>query len=275
MSIRIRTLIVDDEPLARQLIFSLLAGDKEIDVVARCTDGKSALKAVNKYRPDLMFLDVQMPGLSGFDLVQSITPERMPYIIFITAYDQYAVRAFEIHALDYLLKPFEKERFYASVNRAKAVLRHQAMPGLTDKIFKLASSYTGTTAATQAEPGIDGVKNRSEDSYLTEFIIRESGRLLAIKVETIEWLEAANQYVRIHTNTGSHLLSRSLDALQKQLDPDRFFRIHRSALVHAAYIKEVRSAKHATCDVLLASGKCLKLSRSRRHLLPLLLSCCS
>ncbi|MCP5047619.1 MAG: response regulator [bacterium] len=280
----IRTLIVDDEPLARELVRSLLKGDDEIEILTECANGREALEAIKTFRPDLMFLDVQMPGLSGFQLLENVETGLMPYIIFITAYDKYAVRAFEIHALDYLLKPFEKERFYESLSRAKAVIRQQTLSGLTDKIFQLATSFGGPSpmnpdaqrnGGEHQSSSFPAIPTDDGSSILEEIVIRDGGRLLAVKMEDIIWLEAANQYLRIHTLKGSHLLSRSLDALQKRLDPDRFFRIHRSAIVHSAFIKEVRTAKNGTCDVILANGKSLRLSRSRRSILPHLLKHCT
>lgn len=271
----IPTIIVDDEPLARQLVQSLLEDDSEIQVVEQCANGKEALRAIETVQPALMFLDVRMPGLSGFDLLEQVDQSDMPYVIFITAYDKYAVRAFEIHALDYLLKPFDKERFYDSVNRAKAMIRQQRLSGLTDKIFQLAQSHAGQNGEEVISSGLDTLNSSGVDSYLEEVVIREGGRILAVRVENIVWLEAANQYLRIHTLSGSHLLSRSLDTLLKQLDPAFFFRIHRSAVVNAPFIKEVRSAKNGTYDIGLTSGKSLKLSRTRKHLLPQLLKYCS
>jgi len=280
MSTVIRAIIVDDEPPARQLIESLVGVDKEITVVSRCPNGEAALKAIQLHQPQLMFLDIQMPGLSGFDLLEKLPPQQMPYIIFITAYDQYAVRAFEIHALDYLLKPFEKERFYESVNRAKLLIRQQTLSSLADKIFQLTQAYPSVISdreqpASPPPQPFPEIVEESRQEFRQEFMIRDSGRLLAVDTAQLVWLEAANQYVRIHTETGSYLLSRSLDALLKQLNPDCFFRIHRSAVVNAAFVKEVRTAANGTCDVILATGKSLKLSRSRKHILPQLLKHCS
>jgi two-component system LytT family response regulator len=260
IDLKIQTLIVDDEPLARQLVRSLLAKDGDIEVAAQCANGQEALEAIDTYRPELMFLDVQMPGLSGFDLLEKVPPGHMPYIIFITAYDQYAVKAFEIHALDYLLKPFEKERFYESLARAKAVIGQQALSNLTDKIFQLTTTYKG--------------EKENKAAYLEELVIRDGGRILAVKTQDITWLEAANQYVRVHTGGASHLLSRSLDTLQKQLNAECFFRVHRSAVVNAHFVKEVRTAKNGACDIILTTGKSLKLSRGRKHILPELLKQC-
>lgn len=266
---KIRTLIVDDEALARQLIRSLITEDRDIKIVGECAEGWEAIAAVKTFQPDLMFLDIQMPALSGFDVLEKIEPEQMPYVIFITAYDQYAVKAFEIHALDYILKPFEKERFFESINRAKAIIRQKGLSELTDKIIRMVRSVPGVH-----EPETPG-KSREETSFLQQVMIRQGGRLFAVAAADIVWLEAANQYVRIHTLSGSHLVSRSLNALEKQLDPQKFFRIHRSAIAHVAFIKEVRTARNGSCSVLLATGDTLKLSRGRRGILTDLLKHCS
>ncbi len=249
----IRALIVDDEILARQLIRSLLAGDRDITIVGECAGGREAVEAIGTHRPDLVFLDIRMPGLSGFDVLESIEPEQLPYIIFITAYDRYAVKAFEVHALDYILKPFEKERFFKSINRAKEVIRSRGLSKVAHKITQMIGAVP----------------------YLRQVKIREGGRLFAVDTADIVWLEAANQYVRIHTLKGSYLLSRSLNTLEKQLDPRMFFRIHRSAIANAAFIKEVRTARNSACSVYLSTGETLKLSRGRRGILTDLLKHCT
>lgn len=265
---KIRALIVDDEALARQMIRSLISEDGEIEIVGECGDGREAIAAIKKYQPDLMFLDIQMPGLSGFHVLEKIEPQQMPYVIFITAYSQYAVKAFEFHALDYLLKPFEKGRFFESVNRAKEVIRQQGLSRLTEEIIRMIKTVPGTHI-----PGVP--ENIQVEPFLQQLTIREGGRIFAVDVEDIVRIEAANQYARIHTLTGSHLVSCSLKAMQSRLDPRQFFRIHRSAIVHVKFIHEVRTAKNGACTVLLNTGKCLRLSRSRRGILTDLLKHCS
>lgn len=265
---KIRALIVDDEALARQMIRSLISEDGEIEIVGECCDGQEAIAAIKKYQPDLMFLDIQMPGLSGFHVLEKVDPPQMPYVIFITAYSQYAVKAFEFHALDYLLKPFEKERFFESVNRAKKVISQQGLSRLTEEIIRMIKTVPGTHL-------LGAPENSQVEPFLQQVTIREGGRIFAVDVENIVWMEAANQYTRIHTLTGSHLVSNSLKAVQNRLDPRKFFRIHRSAIVHVKFIHEVRTAKNGACTVLLSTGKCLRLSRGRRVILTDLLKHCS
>ena len=265
---KISALIVDDEALARQMIRSLISDDKEIEVVEECGDGQGAIAAIKKYQPDLMFLDIQMPGLSGFQVLEKIEPRQMPYVIFITAYSQYAVKAFEFHALDYILKPFDKERFFESVNRAKKIIRQQGLSRLTEEIIRMIKTVPGAHL-----PGTP--ENSQVEPYLQHITVREGGRILALDVEDIVRMEAANQYTRIHTLTGSHLVSCSLRALESRLDPGKFFRIHRSTIIHVKFIHEVRTAKNGACNVLLTTGKCLRLSRSRRGILTDLLKHCA
>jgi two-component system LytT family response regulator len=265
---KIRALIVDDEALARQMIRSLISADREIEVVGECGDGREAIAAIKKFQPDLMFLDIQMPGLSGFHVLEKVDPQQMPYVIFITAYSQYAVKAFEFHALDYLLKPFDKERFFESVNRAKKIIRQQGLSGLTEEIIRMIKAVPGAPL-----PGAP--ENSQEEPFLQQITIREGERIFALDVEDIVWMEAANQYTRIHTLSASHLVSCTLKAVQSKLDPRKFFRIHRSTIIHVKFIHEVRTAKNGVYSVLLTTGKCLKLSRSRRGVLADLLKYCS
>jgi len=265
---KIRALIVDDEALARQMIRSLISADGEIEVVGECSSGQEAIAAIKKFQPDLMFLDIQMPGLSGFHVLEKVDPQQMPYVIFITAYSQYAVKAFEFHALDYLLKPFDKERFFESVNRAKKIIRQQGLSRLTEEIIRMINTVPGAPL-----PGAP--ENSQLEPFLQQITIREGGRIFALDVEEIVWMEAANQYTRIHTLTASHLLSCTLKTVQSKLDPGKFFRIHRSTIIHVKFIHEVRTAKNGVYSVLLTTGKCLKLSRSRRVVLTDLLKHCS
>lgn len=257
---KLRTAIVDDEPLARQLIRELLDVDSEVEIVTECGNGRDAVKALKKHQIDLLFLDVQMPGLSGFDVLARMQDERLPYVIFVTAYDRYALRAFEVQAVDYLLKPFSKRRFYESVNRAKHTIRTQGLADLASRVSSLADSYSDLQ--TSLEELTEGAR-----SYETEFVVRKGRALEAIRTTDIHWIQAANQYVRLHTADGSYLLSRSMASLMKELDPKRFCRIHRSTIVNAAVVREVRAEKNGTCSVVLNDGRQLRLSRGRRGVL--------
>ena len=262
---RLRTAIVDDEPLARQLIRELLDADSDVEIVAECGDGREAIHALKRHEVDLLFLDVQMPGLSGFDVLTGMKGERLPYVIFVTAHDRYALRAFEVQAVDYLLKPFAKRRFYESVERAKRTIRTRGLADLASQVSSLADSYADLQAS---------LEDLTEDPspYGTEFVVRRGRTLQAIRATDIHWIEAANQYVKLHTAGGDYLLSSSMTALMKQLDPRRFCRIHRSTIVNTTVVREVRTEKNGTCSVVLSSGRQLRLSRGRRGLLSGLLS---
>ena len=244
---KIRTLIVDDEPLGRERIRALLGDDTEIEVVGECSDGKQAISAVEKTCPDLLYLDVQMPEMDGFAVLEAIAGERMPVIIFVTAYDRYAVQAFEVHALDYLLKSFDRERFQSALRRAKEQIR-RSRDGLWNE------RLTGLLEDLQAR------QNR-----LTRLVIRSAGRIFFLRVEEIDWLEAADNYVRIHVGRESHLIRETLQAVESRLDSSKFLRIHRSTVVNFDRVKEVQPLFHGDYIVKLRNGTELTLSRNYRE----------
>jgi two-component system LytT family response regulator len=245
--VKIRTLIVDDEPLGRERIRALLGDDTEIEVVGECSDGKQAISAVEKTCPDLLYLDVQMPEMDGFAVLEAIAGERMPVIIFVTAYDRYAVQAFEVHALDYLLKSFDRERFQSALRRAKEQIR-RSRDGLWNE------RLTGLLEDLQAR------QNR-----LTRLVIRSAGRIFFLRVEEIDWLEAADNYVRIHVGRESHLIRETLQAVESRLDSSKFLRIHRSTVVNFDRVKEVQPLFHGDYIVKLRNGTELTLSRNYRE----------
>ncbi len=244
---KIRTLIVDDEPLGRERIRTLLADDPEIEVVGECSDGRQAVAAIERSNPDLVYLDVQMPEMDGFAVLDRIAGERMPAIIFVTAYDRYAVQAFEVHALDYLLKSFDRERFQAALQRAKDQLRHSRDGLWTERLTGLLQD-------------LDARQKR-----LTRLIIRSAGRIFFVRVEEIDWLEAADNYVRIHVNRESHLIRDTLQSLEGRLDPSKFLRIHRSTVVNFDRIKELQPLFHGDYVVRLQDGTELTLTRNYKE----------
>jgi two-component system, LytTR family, response regulator len=239
----IRVLVVDDEPLARSGIAALAARDPELDVVGECGDGRTAVAAIGELAPDLVLLDVQMPEMDGFGVLQTIGAERMPAVIFVTAYDQFAVRAFEVNALDYLLKPFDDERFMAAIARAKKVLSEDDLGDLKERLL-----------------GLLGTR-----PYLTRLVVKNAGRVTFVRVEEIDWIEAADYYVRLHVARKSHLLRETMSALETQLDPTRFFRVHRSAIVNLDRLVEIQPYFHGEHVLVLADGSKLKLSRGRKE----------
>jgi two-component system LytT family response regulator len=242
----IRTLIVDDEPLGRERIRSLLHPDPDIDVIGECGDGRQAIAAIVELRPDLLFLDVQMPEVDGFAVLEAIAPERMPAVIFVTAYDRYAVKAFEVHALDYLLKSFDRDRFQAAVGRAKEDIRRAREGQVTDRLAGLLESL------------------QERQKFLTRILVRSSARIIFLSVDELDWAEAADNYVRLHVGKDTHLLRETLQVFARRLDPATFLRIHRSTLVNLDRIRELRPLFHGDYSVRLKDGTELTLSRRFR-----------
>jgi two-component system LytT family response regulator len=245
--VKIRTLIVDDEPLGRERISALLSGDTEIEVIGECPDGRQAIAAIKERKPDLVFLDVQMPEVDGFGVLDAICGEPMPVIIFVTAYDRYAVQAFEVHALDYLLKSFDRERFAAAVRRAKEEIRHSREGAVNERLAGLLEDL------------------QAKQFRLTRLVIKSGGRIVFLRVEEIDWIEAADNYVRVHAGREAHLMRETLQSLEKRLDPARFLRIHRSWVVNIERIRELQPIFHGDYVVKLVDGTELTLSRNYRE----------
>jgi two-component system LytT family response regulator len=247
VTLAIRTLIVDDEPLGRERIRTLLKNDPEVEIVGECSDGRQAIAAIERTRPDLVYLDVQMPEVDGFAVLDGIAGEWMPVIIFVTAYDRYAVQAFEVHALDYLLKSFDRERFQDALRRAKEQVRRLQEGGWNERL-------TGLLEDLQAR-----------QSHLTRLVIRSAGRILFLRVEEIDWLEAAGNYVRIHVGRESHLIRETLQSVGGRLDPAKFLRIHRSTVINIDRIKQLQPLFHGDYVLTLLDGTELTLSRNYRE----------
>jgi two-component system LytT family response regulator len=245
--VKIRTLIVDDEPLGRERIRTLLADDPEIEVTGECPDGRQAIADIERHKPDLVFLDVQMPEVDGFAVLDAIAGERMPAIIFVTAYDRYAVQAFEVQALDYLLKSFDRERFQAALQRAKEEIRRSKEGFLNERLAGLLEDL------------------QTKQKRLTRLVVKSAGRIVFLRVEEIDWVEAADNYVRVHAGRESHLLRETLQSLESRLSPEKFLRIHRSTLVNLDRIRELRPIFHGDYLVRLNDGTELTLSRNYRE----------
>jgi two-component system, LytTR family, response regulator len=241
----LRALIVDDEPLARDRIRMLLE-QEEVEILDECGDGEAAVVAIETLRPDLVFLDVQMPELDGFGVVEAVAQEHMPAVIFVTAYDQFALRAFEAHALDYLLKPFDQERFRKALQRARATIEKKRDGQIDQRIRDLLS----------------GLRPRSE--YLERIVVRTGSRILFLRVDEIDWMDAEGNYIRLHVGKKSHLVRETMAAMEAKLDPDRFLRIHRSTIVNIDRIKELESMFQGEYVVILADGTKLTSSRGYR-----------
>lgn len=243
----IRALIVDDEPLARERVRDILEGDSEIEIIGECASGQEAIEAIERQTPDLVFLDVEMPGKDGFAVLEELGPDRMPAIIFVTAYDQYAVRAFEFYALDYLLKPFDRERFEKALLRAKAHIQNEKSENITERILS----------------ALEEIK--SKPVHLERLVIKMNGHVFFVKTDDIDWLEAEGNYVRLHAGRESYLLRDTISALEGQLDPKRFVRVHRSAIVNVDRIQELQAWFHGEYRIILREGVQLTLSRSYRE----------
>ncbi len=242
-----KALIVDDEPLAREVIKVWLAPHREIELVGEAANGRAAVAAVHRLKPDLVFLDVQMPDLDGFGVVRKISASVMPAIIFVTAYDHFAVRAFEVHALDYLLKPFPQSRFDDALQRALQQLP-QRRPGATPP------NWLAWLAAHEARCS----------PYLQRLSVKTNGKIILLKTADVDWIEAAGDYVSLHTGGKSHLLHETMNSLALKLNPSQFLRIHRSILVNSERVRELHPHRNGEYYVVLHNGARLKLSRSYR-----------
>ena len=242
----LRVLIADDEPLARGTIRQLLADQPDVDVHWEASDGRQAVDTVREHRPDLVFLDVQMPALDGFEVVAEVGPEAMPTTVFVTAFDQYAVRAFDVAAVDYLLKPFDDARFYRALDRArKAARRHAEAPAdLTAQLRTLLAAQT---------PEASG-------GTLDRLLVREGKRLAVLRTEAIDWAEADGDYVALHVGSRKHLVRETLTKLEAQLGP-RFVRVHRSAVVNLDRVRDLRPTASGDCTVSLFDGTEVRASR--------------
>ncbi len=242
-STKIRAVIVDDEELGRDRIHSLLDQQTDITVVAVCADGVSALETIDREQPDLVFLDIQMPGMNGFEVAENIDPAWMPAIVFVTAHDAYAIRAFEIHALDFLLKPFDQTRFEKALERARTHIVRKKGQTIDSSLVSFLEEL------------------REERKYPERLIVKSSGRVFFVRTEEIDWVEASGNYVKIHTKGDAHLLRESMKNMEAKLDPKTFVRIHRSAIVNIDRIKELEPWFHGEYIVIMRDGTRLTASR--------------
>ena len=242
----IRALVIDDEPLARGMIRELLAGDLDVEIIGECSNGREAIEAIDALDPDLLFLDIQMPELGGFDVLETIDRDRAPYIIFVTAFDQFAVHAFEVNALDYLLKPFDRERFEVAWQRAKAVINQDRFEERDQRILALLEDL------------------KAAQKYIQRLVVKVGGRVFFLDVNEITCIEAEGNYVRVHNGAKSYLIRGTISGLESQLDPKKFLRIHRSAIVKLDKIKELQPWFHGEYHVILETGQKLTLTRNYR-----------
>jgi two-component system LytT family response regulator len=236
-----RALIVDDEPLARRGVALRLA-EFGVDIVGECGDGESAVQKILELTPDVVFLDVQMPGMNGLDVLRSLPEDRLPGVIFVTAYDRHAVEAFEVHALDYLLKPIDDERFTAAVQRALRQLSANTRMQAAERVLEMLGAGTSP--------------------YLSRFVVRTGSRIAVVQADDTEWIGSAGDYVELHARGRTHLLREALNALERRLDPATFMRIHRSRIVRLDRIIELKSLDNREYLVKLSDGSEHRSSRS-------------
>jgi two-component system, LytTR family, response regulator len=262
---RVRALIVDDEELGRRMLRSLLSADEDVQVVGEAASASEARRKIAEQRPDLVFMDIEMPGGSGIELLQQIG-EPLPYVIFVTAHPQFALPAFEVHAADYLVKPVQRQRFVGSVLRAKQRIAERRVARLARQIAGAVGANGDGAAAVPIAAAAPAQK------YADQLTIRVRRRMLSLDVNDISWIQGASQYSRVHTRNGEYLLSRTLASLESELDPRKFFRIHRSAIVNASHVREVRSSGDGRYNIYLHGGQALPMGRARREILERLLS---
>ena len=244
---KIRTVVVDDEPMARERILSLLTQETDVEVIGECGDGVQAVSVIQQHSPDLVFLDVQMPGCDGFGVIQHIGADRMPTVVFVTAYDEYALKAFEVHALDYLLKPFGKDRFRETLKHAREHLERRRAGDLGRRLLALVHDL------------------KPEPQRLDRLVVKSGGRVFFLRTEEIDWIEAAGNYVRLHLGEESHLFRETMNGMESRLDGRRFARIHRSRIVNTERIKELQPWFNGEYVVILRNGTRLTLSRGYRE----------
>ncbi len=250
----ITTIIIDDEELARERIRRFLDENDNFKVIAECRNGKEAIDAINKTKPELIFLDIQMPGMDGFEVLNHLK-ENIPYVIFVTAYDEFAVKAFEVQALDYLLKPFDRKRFNQSIERALKQINNNDDNQVNKKLLDLLKYV-----------------NTNEQKYPERFIVKQSGKISFVPVDELIFLEATGNYIKLVTSNGSYLLRETMNNIEKKLSPEKFMRIHRSFIVKIEMIKELKPYFNSEYIVILKNGKELKASKTYKDSISSLLT---
>ena len=248
-----RVVIVDDEPIAREGVRTQLLREPEVEIVAECGDGLEAVETIRELEPDLVFLDVQMPGMDGFEVVQTLGVDAMPAVVFVTAYDKYALKAFEVNAIDYLLKPFDAERFQKAFQRARLQIQRRTAETINQKLEALLESI------------------RPRERYLERLVVKSGGRIFFLAVNEIDWIDSADNYVSLHSGREAHLIRETLTSLESKLNPEEFLRIRHSVIVNVKRIKELHPLFKGEYEIVLQNGVKLTSSRRYRHKLDQLL----
>lgn len=253
---KIKTIIVDDEASAREGVQFLLQKDTDIEIIATCKNGIDAIDAINNFSVDLMFLDIQMPMIDGFEVLRSVAQKRLPEIVFTTAYDQFALKAFEVHALDYLLKPFTDARFSESLVQAKRIIDNRNIKEDRQELLKIISNKTSLNNKDTE------LIEQTGNIEINRLIIKEAGQVNFIILNDILWIEAYDYYVKVHVKGRYHLLRKSMKHLEEILPKDHFARIHKSSIVNLQYIQHIKRLGNGEYEVHLESGDNIKVSRS-------------
>lgn len=267
-STRIRTIVCDDEPDAREGIVAMLRGDPDVAVVGEARTGEEAAEMIMDREADLVFLDIQMPRLDGFGVIERVGPDRLPVVVFVTAFDQYALKAFEVRALDYLLKPFTDERFEEALARAKAQVHQRRARALSQELASLLVGHVAirrNAGGARAEPPpARGVTLASTPAYLEHFLVRLAGTVTLVRVEDVDWIEADDYYAKLHASGRTHLIRETMQRLEAKLDPHQFVRVHRSAIVRIDRVHTMHPYFKGSHLLVLRDGTRVTLSRSRR-----------
>jgi two-component system LytT family response regulator len=256
---KIRALIVDDEPIARRGIRANLKAERDVEIVGECANGREAVAAIEREKPDLIFLDIQMPVLDGFGVVEAVGAENLPAVVFVTAFDEHAIRAFEINALDYLLKPVDPERFQKTLNRVRTQIKNSQTGELSRKISALLENTENSFSRPERA------------AYLERIAVKGMGRITFLTADEISWISSDGNYVKIHAAGKTHLLRETMDAMERRLDPQKFLRVRRSAIVRIEKIKELQPLFNGEFVVILNDGARLTSSRRYRQNLDALL----
>ncbi|HTK51206.1 MAG TPA: LytTR family DNA-binding domain-containing protein [Gemmatimonadaceae bacterium] len=242
----VRVVIADDEPLVRRGLRAFIGASPGLSLVGEARNGSEAVGVIRAQRPDLLFLDVQMPELDGFGVLEALAGEPMPVIVFVTAYDEYAIRAFDVHAVDYLLKPFDEDRFRTALGRARSRLAEQRADTIDQRLEAVLSAL------------------RAREQYADRLLVKSEGRVTVVQVDDVDWIEAADNYARVHTARGRYLVREPIKSLERKLNPRRFARVHRSAIVNLARVRELQPMFGGEYVIILSTGTKLTLSRGYR-----------
>lgn len=256
---KIRILIVDDEPIARRGIRANLKAERDVEIIGECSNGSEAVAAIERQNPDLIFLDIQMPVLDGFGVVAALGAENLPAVVFVTAFDEHAIRAFEINALDYLLKPVDPERFQKTLERVREQIKHSKTSDFSDKISALLVNLESVQPQTERA------------AYLERLVIKDAKCIKFLKADDVDWISSEGNYVKVFASGKSHLLRETMDAMERKLDPQKFLRLRRSTIVRVEKIRELYPLFNGEFEVVLNDGTRLTSSRRYRQNLDALL----